>query len=116
MQDLTEAPLSEDPCAWESCAITSAEFFIMEASEHWTEPAISVSWEIWLEMVRYLSRSFPEDKESLDQGEPTGEDEHLAQEQSLPAGESEPVGPNSGDVMSPRMTLRKLSGAQRGLS
>lgn len=46
-------------------------------------------------MVKYLSVISPEDKKSLDETEPVGEGEHLAQEQSLTEVESELVAADS---------------------
>lgn len=96
VQNLTKVHLSEDPSAWDSYTITNAVFFIKQALASLTEPVINVIWEeIWLEMVKYLSVISPEDKKSLDETEPVGEGEHLAQEQSLTEVESELVAADS---------------------
>lgn len=75
-------------------------FLIKEALDSLIDPVINGTWEkICLEIVKYLSVTPPEDKESLDQGEHVDEAEHLAQEQSLAEVESKSVDTNSNEVI-----------------
>lgn len=62
LQNLTKIPLPEDLSAWDSYTITDAVFLMKEALDILTEPFVNVTLEIWLERVKYLSVTFPEDR------------------------------------------------------